>query len=97
MKKNKGVIIIILIMALMLGLGYYATDVIEATKTKKDNSIILGLDLSGGVSITYKIVTENPTQTDINDTIEALLSGNNNEFDIREFWSNGAHDFQSIF
>ena len=72
MKKNKGVIIIILIMALMLGLGYYATDVIEATKAKKDNSIILGLDLSGGVSITYKIVTENPTETDIKDTIAKL-------------------------
>ena len=72
MKKSKAVVIIILIMAMMLGLGYYAVDVIGATKAKEDNSIVLGLDLSGGVSITYKIVTENPTETDIKDTIAKL-------------------------
>ncbi len=72
MRKNKGIVIIVLILALTLGLGYYAVDVLQATNAKEDNSIILGLDLSGGVSITYKILTENPTQTDIDDTIAKL-------------------------
>lgn len=72
MRKNKGAVIIILILALVLGLGYYAVDVLQATNKKEDNSITLGLDLSGGVSITYKILTENPSKTDINDTIAKL-------------------------
>ena len=72
MKKSKAYGIIALILALMVGLGVFAVDILNATTTKGDNSIILGLDLSGGVSITYQIVTENPTQTDINDTIAKM-------------------------
>lgn len=72
MKKNKAYAIIAVILALMIGLGVYAVDVLKATTSKGDNSIILGLDLSGGVSITYQIMTENPTQMDINDTIAKM-------------------------
>lgn len=72
MKKNKAIVTILLIFALLVGLGAYAVNVLQATAAKKDNSIILGLDLSGGVSITYQIVTENPSQTDIDDTIAKL-------------------------
>lgn len=72
MRKNKAIAIILLIVVLLAGLGTYGVHVLQATSAKGDNSIILGLDLSGGVSITYQIVTENPTQTDINDTIAKL-------------------------
>ena len=72
MRKNKAIAIILLIVGLLAGLGTYGMHVLQATSAKGDNSIILGLDLSGGVSITYQIVTENPTQTDINDTIAKL-------------------------
>lgn len=72
MRKNKAVIVIIFLLALMVGLGAYAVNILNATTAKKDNGIILGLDLSGGVSITYKIVTENPSDTDIADTIAKL-------------------------
>ncbi len=72
MKKNKAYVIIALILAFMVGLGVYAVDILKATTEKGDNSIILGLDLSGGVSITYQIMTENPTQMDINDTIAKM-------------------------
>jgi len=72
MRKNKAILIIIIIFALLCGLGYYAVDILQATKAKEENAIILGLDLSGGVSITYQIITENPTQTDIDDTIAKL-------------------------
>lgn len=72
MRKNKAYAIIAVVLAFMVGLGVYAVDILKATTGKGDNSIILGLDLSGGVSITYQIMTENPTQTDINDTIAKL-------------------------
>ncbi len=72
MRKNKGVVIIVLILTLLIGLGVYGVNVLDATTSKEDGGIILGLDLSGGVSITYQIVTENPTQTDIDDTIAKL-------------------------
>ncbi len=72
MRKNKAYGIIAVILAFMVGLGIFAVDILKATTDKGDNSIILGLDLSGGVSITYQIMTENPTQTDINDTIAKM-------------------------
>ena len=72
MKKNKAIAIILAIVLLLAGLGVYGMNVLNATTGKGDKSIILGLDLSGGVSITYQIMTENPTQTDINDTIAKL-------------------------
>ena len=72
MRKNKAIAIILAVVVLLAGLGVYGMNVLNATTAKGDKSIILGLDLSGGVSITYQIMTENPTQTDINDTIAKL-------------------------
>jgi len=72
MKRNKAYAIIALVLALMIGLGGFAVNILSDTTSKGDNSIILGLDLSGGVSITYQIMTENPTQTEINDTIAKM-------------------------
>lgn len=72
MKKNKAYAIIAVILAFMTALGVYAGAVLQSTTGKGENGIILGLDLSGGVSITYQIMTENPTQTDINDTIAKM-------------------------
>jgi SecD/SecF fusion protein len=76
LKKTKGIIVIVLILACLLGLGYYAGTIISATSTNQGNAegttseggIKLGLDLSGGVSITYRIVDENPSAQDIEDT-----------------------------
>lgn len=72
MKKNKAITIVVLIFALLIGLGGYSLNVLQNTQNKGDNSIILGLDLSGGVSITYQIMTENPSETDIHDTIAKM-------------------------
>ena len=80
MKKSKGVVIIAVILACLIGLGYYTTTIMSMTsksQAKTDNKtesegIKLGLDLSGGVSITYKIVDKNPSKTDLNDTIAKL-------------------------
>ena len=72
MRKNKAIVVLLLILSMMVGLVVYGTSVLNATTAGKGNSIILGLDLSGGVSITYQIMTDNPTQTDIDDTIAKL-------------------------
>ncbi len=80
MKKSKGFIVIIVLLACLVGLGYYASTILSATSVSQskgdgntsDSGIKLGLDLSGGVSITYKIKNENPSQTDIDDTIAKL-------------------------
>ena len=80
MKKSKGIVIIVLILALLGVSGYYASTVIKTTSESQSNTdnkaasegIKLGLDLSGGVSITYDIVDDNPSQADINDTIAKL-------------------------
>ena len=80
MKKSKGVAIIAIILACLIGLGYYTSTIMSATSTsqkKTDNKteaegIKLGLDLSGGVSITYRIKDKNPSKKDINDTVAKL-------------------------
>ncbi len=72
MKKVKGAVIIAVVLVCMILLGVYAGFVLSATASGKDDSIKLGLDLSGGVSITYQIVDENPSATDVSDTISKL-------------------------
>ena len=66
MKSNKGKGLIGLIIALALvGLfGYFGYTTM--------NDIKLGLDLAGGVSITYQAKEENPTAEDMSDTIYKL-------------------------
>ena len=68
MKKGKSVAILCVILACIVALGYYASIVLTATNKKQDRSIILGLDLAGGVSITYEIVDKNATMEQISDT-----------------------------
>ena len=59
MKESKGVVIIAVILAFMIGLGYYTTTIMSMTgksQAKTDNKeksqgIKLGLDLSGGVAV----------------------------------------------
>ena len=80
MKKGRGVLVVLLILACLGVSGWYASTIITETSVSQketDNSkasegIKLGLDLSGGVSITYDIVEENPSATDIADTIAKL-------------------------
>ena len=72
MKKGKAAVVMALVLAAVIGLGYYAAIILEATGNGGEKAIPLGLDLSGGVSITYQIVDENPTEEDMSDTIYKL-------------------------
>lgn len=72
MKKSKAAVILVVIFAALAGLACYASIILSSTGIGEEMSIPLGLDLSGGVSITYQVVDENPSSEDMKDTIYKL-------------------------
>ncbi len=73
MKRLKYVLGLILTLALLGGLGYSAVYGLGADKSGSLSSINLGLDLAGGVSITYQVEGEEaPSKEDMSDTIFKL-------------------------
>ena len=72
MKKSRGVISLIVIVAVMIVLGVTAVCGIDLQGMGAARNINLGLDLEGGVSITYQAVGETPSQEDIDDTVYKL-------------------------
>lgn len=59
MKKSKGVAILLAVLLVLAGLSYYASIILSSTGKGEDKNIKLGLDLAGGVSITYQVESEN--------------------------------------
>lgn len=74
MKKKKGVVIFIVFLAILAGLAYYSYGILGGTIAKdRDKGVKLGLDLSGGVSITYQVAgDETPSAEDMSDTVYKL-------------------------
>lgn len=72
MKKKTSIVTLIIIAALTFLLGYTVVVGWGPTGTGAMRNIKTGLDLSGGVSITYETVDDNPAQEDIDDTIYKL-------------------------
>ncbi|HCS00721.1 MAG TPA: protein translocase subunit SecDF [Lachnospiraceae bacterium] len=75
MKKRTAIIVLIIMFAAMVGLGYLDYPVIRDTVNTpgQGESIKLGLDLAGGVSITYQATgDEDPSAQDMADTIYKL-------------------------
>ncbi len=72
MKKKTSVVVLILIALLTVLLGYTAIVGWGSTGTGAIRNIKTGLDLSGGVSITYEAKEANPSQEDMNDTVYKL-------------------------
>lgn len=73
MKKKNAAISLVLFLIALVGLGYVALIGIGPTKTGSAGNIKQGLDLAGGVSITYQVVgEEEPSTDDMNDTIYKL-------------------------
>ena len=71
-KRSKGILIILAFLLAAVVFYYIALCGIGIYGSGSVYNIDLGLDLAGGVSITYEIVDENPTATDIADTIYKL-------------------------
>lgn len=73
MKKNKAIIVLLVMILLLGGLSYTAVEGIGTEKAGAASGIKLGLDLAGGVSITYQVVgEEDPSKEDMADTIYKL-------------------------
>lgn len=73
MKKGQAFLALVVVIAALCGLGYVAFHGIGETQEGSMNSVDLGLDLAGGVSITYGVVgDEAPSATDVSDTVEKL-------------------------
>lgn len=72
MKKKQGILVLILTV-IVVGLLAFTTAVgFGPTGTGAAKNIKTGLDLSGGVSITYQVKGDNPSQADMDDTIYKL-------------------------
>ncbi len=74
MKKRKSLVVFVVLLAVVALLGTYTFGIIKGTVAKdSDAGIKLGLDLAGGVSITYQVVgDDNPSSEDMSDTIYQL-------------------------
>ena len=68
----KGFLKILLTLLVIAGVAYVAYAGIGESKNGSAEDITLGLDLAGGVSITYEANKENPTTEEMNDTIYKL-------------------------
>lgn len=80
MKKGQGIAWLVVLLACIIGFGYLAFNIVTATVSDKDDyDIRLGLDLAGGVSITYQVVGDKPSTEDLNDTITKLQKRIENE------------------
>ncbi len=73
MKKSRGLIILLVFFLALAGITYIDVKGVDGKGSQAASDITLGLDLAGGVSITYQVVgEEEPDQTDMDDTIDKL-------------------------
>ena len=72
MKKKQGIAVLIATALVMVLLGFTAAVGWGPTGTGAARNIITGLDLSGGVSITYEADQDLPSNEDMNDTVYKL-------------------------
>lgn len=69
MKKNKGILSLILVALLTILLGFTTVVGLGSKHTGAAKNIKLGLDLAGGVSITYQAKGETPSESEMKDTV----------------------------
>ena len=73
MKKRKAIITLLVLILALVGITYIDVFGVDAQGSGSASDIKLGLDLAGGVSITYQVVgDEDPSATDMSDTVAKL-------------------------
>lgn len=72
MNKSKGIISLIVTVVLIALLGFTTIVGFGKGHTGAAKNITLGLDLAGGVSITYQVKDKNPSSEEMSDTIYKL-------------------------
>ena len=75
MKKNRAIVVLLLTAIITVFLCYTAGVGIGPTGTGSATTIKTGLDLSGGVSITYQAKDSNPSAEDMSYTVYTLQTG----------------------
>lgn len=82
-KKSKSLLVLVILLALAGVFGYFGYDTMDDIK--------LGLDLAGGVSITYQATEENPSSEDMADTIYKLQQRVQNYSTEAEVYQEGSN------
>ena len=73
MKKSNAIITLLVFLAVLAGVTFIDVKGIDGNGKVAASDITLGLDLAGGVSITYEVVgDEEPSATDLADTKRKL-------------------------
>ncbi|MCR4694872.1 MAG: protein translocase subunit SecD [Pseudobutyrivibrio sp.] len=72
LKKGQGIAWLVAIIACIAIFGYFAATFVIGTVKGNEDSLKLGLDLAGGVSITYQAKGDTPTSEEMQDTILKL-------------------------
>lgn len=72
MKKGKAWLVLVLAVMILAGSVFVSAVGIGKTKSGAAENIKLGLDLAGGVSITYQAKEDNPSEEDMKDTVYKL-------------------------
>ena len=89
--KGKMVAYSIILLAALIGLSFVMIFGIGANGTGSASAIRRGLDLAGGVSVTYETEEENPSSQDMEDTIYKLqkrVEGNSTESQVYQSGTN---------
>ena len=81
--KRKGIIGLLITLICIGVFGYFGYDTMDDIK--------LGLDLAGGVSITYQAVEENPSSEEMSDTIYKLQQRGQNYSTEAEVYQEGSN------
>lgn len=102
-KKNntgKGIVYLVILLAVIAVCGFFAAGTLEKSKLVTDENgvtmfqeggIKLGLDLAGGVSITYQTVIDDPDPEDLADTQYKLLQRVQNYSSEAEVYLEGSN------
>ena len=72
MKKGKSILSLILVIAVTALFGMTCVLGLDLKGMGAAKNINLGLDLEGGVSITYQVKGDKPSQADMDDTVYKL-------------------------
>ena len=67
--KGKGFLQLLIAVIVVGAIAFVAIFGIGSNKSGSASDVKLGLDLAGGVSITYQTVKEDPTSDELSDTV----------------------------
>ncbi|MDD6328851.1 MAG: protein translocase subunit SecD [Lachnospiraceae bacterium] len=70
--RRKAILSLLVFVLLMAGGIFMAMNGVDKEHVGKAKNIPLGLDLQGGLSVTYEITTPNPSKEEINATLDKL-------------------------